>query len=67
MPSWLRRLLGNELGQDVTEYTLIVGFIATIGIAVYASAGGSINSVWTTASGITSNAGLTAAGVSGPP
>jgi Flp pilus assembly pilin Flp len=64
MHLWLRRLFRNEQGQDIAEYTLIVGFIAIVGVAVFASSGGSMSRVWSTASSITSSANLL---LGGPP
>jgi Flp pilus assembly pilin Flp len=56
MHLWLRNFFRNEQGQDLAEYALIVAFIAIVGGAVFASSGGSIARIWSTASSITSSA-----------
>jgi Flp pilus assembly pilin Flp len=46
----LKRLLSDEQGQDLIEYTLLMAFIALASAAIFVSAGGSISGIWGTAS-----------------
>lgn len=52
----LFRFLRDEQGQDLIEYTLLVGFIALASAAIFVDAGPSINGIWGTASNSLSNA-----------
>jgi Flp pilus assembly pilin Flp len=52
----LFRFLEDEQGQDLIEYTLLVGFIALASAAIFIDAGPSINAIWGTASNSLSNA-----------
>jgi Flp pilus assembly pilin Flp len=45
-----KRLLSDEQGQDLIEYTLLMAFIALASAAIFVSAGGSISGIWGTAS-----------------
>ena len=40
------RLWRDEQGQDLIEYTLMLAFVALASAALFSSAGGSINSIW---------------------
>lgn len=44
----LRHFLQNESGQDLIEYTLLIGFVAMASAAIFIAAGGSISGIWTT-------------------
>jgi Flp pilus assembly pilin Flp len=46
MTTFLRRLWKEEQGQDLIEYTLMLAFIALASAALFSSAGGSINTIW---------------------
>jgi len=48
--------LKDEEGQDLIEYTLLIGFIALTSTALFAGAGSSTNTVWKDAKNILSNA-----------
>ncbi len=45
----MRRLLRDESGQDLVEYTLLLAFVALASAALFIGAGGSINAIWTNA------------------
>lgn len=45
----LSGLLRNEAGQDLIEYTLLLAFVALASAALFISAGGSINTIWSAA------------------
>jgi Flp pilus assembly pilin Flp len=45
-----KRLLSDEQGQDLIEYTLLMAFIALASAAIFVSAGGSISGIWGSAS-----------------
>jgi len=53
-------LLFDESGQDLIEYTLLMAFVALASAALFIGAGGSINSIWTTANTQLSNAATSA-------
>ena len=44
------RLLREESGQDLIEYTLLMAFIVLASAAVFSSAGGSLSGLWSSAS-----------------
>jgi Flp pilus assembly pilin Flp len=56
----LQRFLKDESGQDLIEYTLLIAFIALASASIFVSAGGSISSIWGSASGQLSNAAVSA-------
>jgi pilus assembly protein Flp/PilA len=47
MKEFLNRLWHEEDGQDMVEYSLLLGFIALAAIALISTAGGSITTIWT--------------------
>jgi Flp pilus assembly pilin Flp len=58
--SFIQRFLKDEQGQDLIEYTLLIAFIALASASIFVSAGGSISSIWGSASGQLSNAAISA-------
>jgi Flp pilus assembly pilin Flp len=50
------RFLREEQGQDLVEYTLLLAFVCLASAALFISAGGSINAIWTAGNAILSNA-----------
>jgi pilus assembly protein Flp/PilA len=50
MRNFVKNFLREESGQDLIEYTLLMGFIALASAAIFISAGGSVATIWTTAS-----------------
>jgi len=46
----LRNFWKDEQGQDLIEYTLLLGFVALASAALFISAGGSIKGIWSTTS-----------------
>jgi Flp pilus assembly pilin Flp len=46
----LMNFLRDEQGQDLIEYTLLLAFVALAAAALFISASGSINAIWTNAS-----------------
>ena len=46
----LRNFWMDEQGQDLIEYTMLLGFVALASAALLISAGGSIKGIWTTTS-----------------
>jgi Flp pilus assembly pilin Flp len=46
----LRNFWQDEQGQDLIEYTLLLGFVALASAALFISAGGSIKGLWSTTS-----------------
>jgi Flp pilus assembly pilin Flp len=45
--SFLRRFWGDEQGQDLIEYTLLLAFVALASAALFLGAGGTIKNIWT--------------------
>lgn len=39
----------DDRGQDLIEYTLMLAFVALASAALFSSAGGSINTIWSNA------------------
>jgi Flp pilus assembly pilin Flp len=59
---YLMNFLKDERGQDLVEYTLLLAFVAIASAALFISAGGSINTIWTTANNTLNTAAASAAG-----
>jgi len=45
--TYLRTLAGNDEGQDLLEYALLVALIALIAIGAVGAAGGAVNTIFT--------------------
>ncbi len=45
----IKNFIRDEQGQDLIEYTLLLAFVALASAALFISAGGSINTIWSTA------------------
>ena len=45
----LKNFLRDDQGQDLIEYTLLLAFVALASAALFISAGGSINTIWSIA------------------
>lgn len=45
----LKNFLRDDQGQDLIEYTLLLAFVALASAALFISAGGSINTIWSVA------------------
>jgi Flp pilus assembly pilin Flp len=56
---WIRTFWGDEQGQDLIEYTLLLAFVALASAAIFIGAGGSVSGIWST-----SNSQLAAASTS---
>lgn len=56
----LKAFWTEEQGQDLIEYTLLLAFVCLAAAALFISAGGSLNAIWTTTNGIVSNANVAA-------
>jgi Flp pilus assembly pilin Flp len=50
----------EESGQDLIEYTLLMAFVALASAAIFISAGGSVSTIWTSASTQLTNAATAA-------
>ena len=44
--TYLRRLTGNDEGQDLLEYALLVALIALVAVAAVAFAGTQVNAIF---------------------
>jgi len=60
MIQMLKTFLVNEQGQDLIEYTLLLAFVALASAALFISAGGSINTIWTVTNVTLNNAAKSA-------
>ena len=58
--SILKNFLRDDQGQDLIEYTLLLAFVALASAALFISAGGSINTIWSTANSRLSDAATSA-------
>jgi len=52
--------LGDESGQDLIEYTLLLAFVALASAALFIGAGGSVNAIWNIANSTLSGAAASA-------
>ncbi|MBI2685870.1 MAG: hypothetical protein HYX27_06120 [Acidobacteria bacterium] len=52
----VRNLVRREQGQDLIEYTLLLAFVVLASAALFISAGGSIQGIWTVGSATLSQA-----------
>ena len=46
MRSIIRRLLTDEGGQDLIEYTLLLAFLALVAASVFISSGTAVQGIW---------------------
>jgi Flp pilus assembly pilin Flp len=46
----VKSLIQEEAGQDLVEYSLLLGFLALGSLALLSSAGASVKTIWTTIS-----------------
>ena len=60
MKQLLVRFLREEEGQDLIEYTLLLGFVALASAALFIGAGSSAATIWGIANGTMSNAAAAA-------
>ena len=56
MRSFLVNFWREESGQDLIEYTLLMAFVALASASLFISAGGNIQSIWTSANTSLGNA-----------
>ncbi len=56
----LRKFFGDERGQDMIEYTLLIAFVALASAAIFISAGKQVHGIWSQA-----NSTLVAANTAG--
>jgi Flp pilus assembly pilin Flp len=61
----LSRLLREDQGQDLTEYTLLIAMVATVAFGIFFSTGQTAAGVWDGAGTILTSADSTASGSSG--
>ena len=51
-----KRFLGEGEGQDLVEYSLLMGFVALAAAAIFPTVANSVNVIWTVASNHLANA-----------
>ena len=44
--TFVKNFWNEEMGQDMVEYALLLGFIAMAGVAVYTSIAGNLKLIW---------------------
>ena len=47
--SILKQFVRDDQGQDLIEYTVLLAFVALASAALFISAGGSVNTIWSVA------------------
>ncbi len=47
--SSLKALFADDRGQDLTEYTLLLAFVALASAALFVGSGASVNTIWSVA------------------
>jgi Flp pilus assembly protein, pilin Flp len=47
---FIKSFLRDEQGQDLIEYTLLLAFVALAAAGLFSSVGGSVTTIWGTAS-----------------
>jgi len=52
----IKKFFGEDLGQDLVEYSLIMAFVALASAGLFASSGGSVSNIWGQANVTLSNA-----------
>ncbi|MDQ1473650.1 MAG: hypothetical protein QOJ99_5130 [Bryobacterales bacterium] len=56
MTNILNRLVRDEQGQDLIEYTLLIAFVALASAALFIGAGSSISGIWGSTNSTLTNA-----------
>jgi Flp pilus assembly pilin Flp len=56
----IKSFLKDDEAQDLIEYTLLLAFVALASAAIFISAGGSINAIWSIANAHLSSAASSA-------
>ena len=46
MTNFIRAFIRDERGQDCIECSILVGFVAIVGILVFSGSGGSLKGMW---------------------
>ena len=54
------RVLRDEQGQDLIEYTLLLAFVCLASAALFINVGASLSTIWQDACGVASNAAVAA-------
>src|SRR5690348_10828708 len=56
MKRLLRIFLGEEVGQDLIEYTLLIAFVALTSAGLFLGSGANVQQVWSSANTVLSSA-----------
>ena len=62
MTDLIKRFLREQDGQDLIEYTMLMGFVALAAAAIFPTVAANINLIWTVVSEHLSNAAVAATG-----
>ena len=60
--SKLRRLFTEQIGQDLSEYCLLIAFIVLLATGIFVKVSGGLQSVWTTGNTTLANAATVSGG-----
>jgi Flp pilus assembly pilin Flp len=65
----IARFLSDDLGQSLTEHTLLLAFVTMLALSIFIAAGGHTADIWSMGSSqlATANQSVTAATASSPP
>ena len=58
---FIERFWKEEQGQDLIEYSLLLGFVALFSTGIYTSLSGNISTIWTNAGTVVGSAAAPAA------
>ncbi len=61
MKNMIQNFVGDEQGQDLIEYTLLLAFVALASAAIFIGVGNSISGIWQTTNTKLANANSYAA------
>jgi Flp pilus assembly pilin Flp len=62
MKRLLRSITGEDSGQDLVEYTLLIAFVALSSAALFLNGGSTTNRIWSSANSTLSQAGTLVGG-----
>ena len=49
LQKWIAAFRREERGQDLIEYSLLIGFVAIAAVGMFVSSGDSLKGIWTSA------------------
>ncbi len=64
METFVKQFLQDEQGQDLVEYSLLLAFVALVGVSILGAVQTSIKGIWTKVNTTLSTANASAAAIS---